>query len=742
MKHKIFIVVISLLCAISAYPDYYNEVSVKGVSYVLDAYAKSAEVISRADDCYSGKVTIPSSITYEGTTYRVTSIGDYAFSSCSSLTDITIPNTITWIGDYAFAYCSSLIYVGIPRSVTRIGHSAFWGCSSLIYVAIPNSVTSIESYTFGGCSSLTSLTIPNSVTSIGKGAFYVCDELKVRTASSASLASSGIPSDRILQITQKEALADYEEAVSSEAAAYRKISEPANLTYVDGSVHFTDSTGNMAIDANETCHIRFQIRNDGRGEARNCKAKVALAGAQNDITVQNITVPTIAPQKSVDLDIPISANMQTKDGNATFTVEIIEPNGFGTDPMELTVATKAFVPPYLRIVDYSVTGSDGSTKLEKKRPFNLQLMLQNTQYGKAENIMVELKFPEGVDLIDGYARTKFASIEGGKAQPIDYEMVVKNSYTSNQIPVQVILKEKYGKYAENRTINLEINQMLSSPKLNIQAVEQNNRPEIQLATIGSDVDKNIPTTNISADSTFALIIANEDYQEVASVPYARNDGNIFRQYCIKTLGISEEHIRYAPNATLNQIKSQINWLANIAKEFKNSHIIVYYAGHGIPDEVSKTAYLLPVDGNGSDITTGYKLDDLYESLGSMPASQITVFMDACFSGSKREDGMLTSARGVALKAKSGVPQGNMVVFSAAQGDETAYPNRDEQHGLFTYYLLKKLQETQGDVDLKTLGDYITTNVSQQSLIVNSKKQTPCVIPSANVGTDWQNWKLW
>jgi uncharacterized caspase-like protein len=125
----------------------------------------------------------------------------------------------------------------------------------------------------------------------------------------------------------------------------------------------------------------------------------------------------------------------------------------------------------------------------------------------------------------------------------------------------------------------------------------------------------------------------------------------------------------------------------------------------------------------------------------MSASRITVFMDACFSGSKREEGMLASARGVALKAKSGTPQGNMVVFSAAQGNETAYPNKEKQHGLFTYYLLKKLQETEGDVSLQDLGDYIITNVKQQSLLLNSKLQTPCVTPSASLDAGWKNWKL-
>ena len=103
--------------------------------------------------------------------------------------------------------------------------------------------------------------------------------------------------------------------------------------------------------------------------------------------------------------------------------------------------------------------------------------------------------------------------------------------------------------------------------------------------------------------------------------------------------------------------------------------------------------------------------------------------------------MLASARGVALKARPGMPQGNMVVFSAAQGDETAYPYTEQQHGMFTYYLLKKLQETRGDVTLLELGDYITAEVKKQSVLENNKLQTPSVTPSAVIGTDWQTWKL-
>ena len=116
-------------------------------------------------------------------------------------------------------------------------------------------------------------------------------------------------------------------------------------------------------------------------------------------------------------------------------------------------------------------------------------------------------------------------------------------------------------------------------------------------------------------------------------------------------------------------------------------------------------------------------------------------MDACFSGSKRGDGMLASARGVAIKTKTQAPQGKMVVFSAAQGDETAYPLKDEGHGLFTYFLLKKLKETKGDVTYGELSSYITDQVERKSIATNGKSQTPTVIPSQNVSENWKAMKL-
>ena len=136
-------------------------------------------------------VTIPNSVTSIGndTFYNcsnltsvtigdsVTSIGNYTFYNCSNLTSVTIPNSVTSIGDYAFRYCSSLTSVIIGNGVTSIGDSSFRDCSSLTSVTIGDSVTSIGDYAFEDCSSMTSVTIGDSVTSIGDYAFYKCSSL-------------------------------------------------------------------------------------------------------------------------------------------------------------------------------------------------------------------------------------------------------------------------------------------------------------------------------------------------------------------------------------------------------------------------------------------------------------------------------------------------------------------------------------------------------------------------------------
>ena len=239
MKQKLFTFFLALVASVSTI--YASDTQVDGIWYDFDSSTETASV-TNGRYYYSGSVIIPEMVTYNGTTYSVTSIGVSAFRNCSSLTSVTIPNSVTSIGSGAFSSCSGLPSVTIPNSVTSIGDNAFSGCSGLTSVVwnaencadmsagddypfgeknsqitsftfgdkvqhipsnlcynmrnltsitIPNSVTSIEQLAFSRCSSLTSVIIGNSVASIGNSAFSGCSSLNSITSKATTPPTLG-----------------------------------------------------------------------------------------------------------------------------------------------------------------------------------------------------------------------------------------------------------------------------------------------------------------------------------------------------------------------------------------------------------------------------------------------------------------------------------------------------------------------------------------------------------------------
>lgn len=273
--------------------------------------------------------------------------------------------------------------------------------------------------------------------------------------------------------------------------------------------------------------------------------------------------------------------------------------------------------------------------------------------------------------------------------------------------------------------------------------QQSTKGEVKSASSAvSDVDVDIPVNQTNNENTYAVIIANEEYNKVEKVAMANNDGKMFAEYCHKVLGLPEVNIRKHFDATSLDMADAIDDIKRIAAySHGNLNVIFYYAGHGIPDEGSKDAYLLPVDANGQRTIGCVSLNQLYKDLESLNAQCVTVFLDACFSGANRGDGMLASARGVAIKAKAEEAKGNMVIFSAATDAQTAMPYKEQNHGLFTYYLLKKLQESKGNITLEQLGQYLIDKVSLRAQVINQKPQTPTMTPSPAFGDRWKTVKL-
>jgi uncharacterized caspase-like protein len=225
------------------------------------------------------------------------------------------------------------------------------------------------------------------------------------------------------------------------------------------------------------------------------------------------------------------------------------------------------------------------------------------------------------------------------------------------------------------------------------------------------------------------------------VQFAINDARSFKEYCLKTMGVPEANLIFSLNATSGQMLRDIDKINKIIKNSGgDAEVIVYFAGHGLPDEEKKEPYLFPVDVSGADIQRAIKLQDIYTQLTQYPSKRVTVFLDACFTGGGRSQGLL-AARMIKTKPTANVLSGNIVVYTASSGEQTSLPWTDKHHGMFTYCLLKAIKEKKGDLNYQQLFDTISKEIKLQSVLINSKEQTPELLMSSQINAHWREWKI-
>ncbi|MEQ9062795.1 MAG: caspase family protein [Vicingaceae bacterium] len=272
--------------------------------------------------------------------------------------------------------------------------------------------------------------------------------------------------------------------------------------------------------------------------------------------------------------------------------------------------------------------------------------------------------------------------------------------------------------------------------------------DLNSLTLTSDVDSDIPTSGITYKNKYALVIGNEDYkrhqknlQYDQNVEFAINDAVIVKEYLVKTLGYQENHVFISINATLGSMNREIDRLVKLASLDPEAEVLFYYAGHGLPDINTRQAFLMPVDVTAGSMQDGIGLNELFAKLASSKAKKTIVILDACFSGGGRGENGLLAARAVKIKPKGETISGNLLVFTASSGEEVSSPLNSESHGLFTYYFLKKLKETKGNVSAGQLKQYLELEVARTSLIENERQQTPQILVSPTLGNSWSSWKL-
>lgn len=525
----------------------------------------------------------------------------------------------------------------------------------------------------------------------------------------------------------------------------KKRIEPPILDLVPGSLRFVDNDGNNAINANEACAIAFDMKNTGSGDALNLKAELKAEGSKAGVTFNpEQTLSNIPKGKTESYRIDITSGMATQDGSIEFTVEVIEPNGFNSDVMKLEVATKKFAAPIVHIVDYTIFSNDGSTNLSLRKTFALQLLLQNTGQGRANDIKYDFEVPENVFVTKGDEHAVLGSLEAGETRSLEFEMIMNTRFTGNELKITLKLSESFGKYAENWTGTFTLNQRLASEKLIVEAHPDEQGKPIVIGSLRSDVDRDIPLGLPVNNKKYALVIGNEDYSRYqsgldkeANVDYAANDARVFAEYAERTLGVPRQNVTLLIDATKGQMSQALAVLTRLIEvENGEAEVIFYYSGHGLPEEGTNTPYLIPVDVSGTQPGLGIGLQGVYNSLSLYPAKKVTIVLDACFSGGARGK-ELVAMKAVKVKANVESVPANLVVLASSSGNEASAVYREKQHGYFTYFLLKQLKENKAANTFREIVEDIKQNVGREAARTG-KVQTPDVLYSPLMENQWQN----
>jgi len=176
--------------------------------------------------------------------------------------------------------------------------------------------------------------------------------------------------------------------------------KPPYLEIVKGSLSFQDENDNGKIDANEKAVIYFQLKNTGMGPGLNLKVSATELNGVHDLEIKENYIGQLKVGEELQVQIPLVAGMNLPNGTADFQIKVDEANGFDSDPIEIEVETRAFRAPLVKVVDYKVT-SESSNTLQRRKPFDVQVLIQNVGEGIAKNVKASFPVPENVYCLSG-----------------------------------------------------------------------------------------------------------------------------------------------------------------------------------------------------------------------------------------------------------------------------------------------------------------------------------------------------
>ena len=519
---------------------------------------------------------------------------------------------------------------------------------------------------------------------------------------------------------------------------------------------FVEPSGNRALDADERGSIAFTLENRGRGVAEEVEVSLVLLTDTANLTYPQTTqIGSLASEEKKEVEIPVTTGLDVADGTVTFRIVVSERWGFESDPFTVTFDTRSFIPPQLVIDDANIgidddkegdSYGDNDSRIELKETVEVTVAVQNIGAGDAEGVKAEVTIEgEGRNI---YYNSPSAIFETGNIPAGDYKQFTfafstNNRYKRKDLPIMVIITESKGKYGLTKPLGLTVDTPIKSSRdVVVTKIEQPQRTVTPTAPQLTSPADRAPTNAIPQFSdAVAVIFGIEEYRSAPPATFANRDATIFYDYAKSVFGIPEWNIPFATNelatkGTFDKVFGEDGWISRRVTP-NETEVFIFYSGHGAP-ATDKSPYLIPQDADANYAkTTGLALNQLYESLNKLKAKHVTIFIDACFSGSGRpiekeqKPMLLADARPVFVTVEGPLAYGNMTVMTASTGAQIGSGYPDQKHGLFTFYLLMGLHgeaDLNGDkaVTVGELGNYLEQHIPDKALELYDREQTPTV----------------
>lgn len=514
-------------------------------------------------------------------------------------------------------------------------------------------------------------------------------------------------------------------------------------------IALSDDNHNGQVEAEEAFQLKIKLANPGSDTLKD--AWLSLAGNPDqmkwfDYEESVLKGIRIAPHRDTILAFTAKAKMNLVSEDIQVACRVDADNLFQPVMSEFKFpalginACKPLLEKYW-VYKYNHTPLAPGDKV------NLRLTVVNQGKDLAKDVKIALNWPDSVRGKENVL--SIPVLRPGETTEVITSFTLDSILPGNNFTIVANVSEytqqhndiKYLTFESGR-MNSEMNVLTGSSVIYQYAAEANpvlaaQAPQMQK----SELLEGLQEVNAPDPNKYALVIGNEDYNSFKmsatyeqNVDFAAQDAEVFAAYAKDVLGVPAQNVLLLKNATYAQMNFNLDKLTRISKTKPGQiELYVYYAGHGQHDVETKETYLIPVDVSISAPTAGIKLDKVYAMLSNSEAKRTMVFLDACYSG---------VGRGIVIKPKDTPIQGNMVVLTATTANQRSMPYQEKHHGMFTYFLLKALQESKGQISIGDLYKKVRESVQKNSIWINNTEQTPELLKGNGVAGDWETWKLY